>query len=236
LDQCLFYHSVDLGPGSQVQGQWDLRPAVDAYLGQVDFAGRSVLEVGPASGFLSFHMEQKGAAVTALEPPMQHLWDSIPLAGFDLEQWRRDFSRNISGVRNAFWYLHHLHGSSVKLIETDPEAIPAAAGTFDIGVLASVLLHCRSPFSIIESLSRRVRHTMIITEPYDASMGDAPLSRLIPQPAIRQVDTWWAFSPAFIVNTLAVLGFEQAHISVHHQLRATDGMQIPMFTVVAHRP
>jgi hypothetical protein len=30
---------------------WDLRGSVDEYLGNVDFAGQRVLEIGPASGF-----------------------------------------------------------------------------------------------------------------------------------------------------------------------------------------
>ncbi|SIR93662.1 Glycosyltransferase, GT2 family [Aquipseudomonas alcaligenes] len=236
FDQCQFYHSADLGPGREVLGPWDLRTGVDAYLGHQDFAGRSVLEIGPASGFLSFHMERMGAKVTAIEPSMQHLWDIVPLAGFDLDKWREEFSGNITGVRNSFWYLHDLYQSKVELIETDPLAIPEAVGEFDIGLLAAVLLHCRSPFSLIESLSRRVRKTMIITELYDSTMGDEPLCRLIPQPAIRQVDTWWSFSPAFIVNALGVLGFEGAQVTVHHQHHRAHEAPVPMFTVVAHRP
>ncbi|SDT93744.1 O-methyltransferase [Pseudomonas pohangensis] len=235
VETCLFYHSVNLSPGEEITGTWDLRPRVDAYLGHVDFSGRSVLEIGPASGFLSFHMEQRGAKVTALEPPMEHLWDVVPLAGFDRAGWRTDFSKTITGVRNSFWYMHHLHGSQVKLIETDPQAIPEAVGTFDIGVLAAVLLHCRAPFNLIESLARRVRKTMIITELYDASLGEEPLSKLIARSTIPQVDTWWAFTPNFIVNALGLLGFGEAEISVHHQLRTIDGLQVPMFTVVAHR-
>jgi hypothetical protein len=104
LSQCRFYHSVDLPNGESVKGEWDLRPTVAAYLGGVDFAGRSVLEVGPASGFLSFHMEAAGAQVTALEPPMEHLWDVAPMPGFDVAGWRREFACVITGVRQSFQY------------------------------------------------------------------------------------------------------------------------------------
>lgn len=235
LDECYFYHSVELSPGHEIKGLWDLRDGVDAYLGHVDFAGRSVLEVGPASGFLSFHMEQCGAAVTALEPPMETLWDIVPLAGFDIDGWRREFSASITGVRNSFRYLHQLRNSQVRLIETDPLAITDVVGSFDIGLIAAVLLHTRSPFSLIESIARQVRQTMIITDLYHDWLGDAPVCQLIPQPAIRQVDTWWAFSPAFIVNALGVLGFERAQINLHHQLLVENDTRMPMFTVVAHR-
>lgn len=235
LEQCLFYHSVDLAPGHSVAGFWDLRNGVDSYLGQVDFAGRSVLEIGPASGFLSFHMERCGADVTALEPPMSHLWDIVPLQGFDIDTWRDEFSVQITGVRNSFWYLHHLNQSKVKLIETDPHAIPREAGDFDIGLLCSVLLHCRSPFSMLEGLARRVAQTIIVTDIYDETLGNEPFARLIPRAEIRQVSTWWSFSPSFIVNALGVLGFAYSEVSTHLQLRAEDNQQVPMFTVTAHR-
>ncbi len=235
LAQCLFYHSVDLPAGNGISGIWDLRLGVETYLGNVDFPGQSVLEIGPASGFLSFHMEKQGAEVTTLEPPMKHLWDVVPLSGFDIDGWRMQFRDNIVGVRNSFWYLHHLYGSSVRMIEANPEAIPEELGSFDIGVLAAVLLHCRSPFSLIESLSRRVSKTMIITDLYDASLGEEPVCRLIPRPAVRQLDTWWALSPAFIVNALGVLGFERTQVSIHHQTHNEIPEPVPMFTVVAHR-
>jgi hypothetical protein len=236
LQQCEFYHSIDLSPGHSIQGLWDLRNREDSYLGNVEFAGRSVLEVGPASGYLSFHMERCGADVTALEPPMSHLWDIVPLDGFDIDDWRNLFFKGITRIRNSFWYLHHLKQSKVKLIEADPHAIPEEAGNFDIGVLCAVLLHCRSPFSVLEGLARRTTKTIVVTELYDSTLGDEPLMRLLAQPALRQVDTWWSFTPSFIVNALGILGFQQAHISVHHQLRTSDNLMVPMFTVTAHRP
>jgi hypothetical protein len=58
LSACDFYHCVQLPDGSIVKGQWDLRERVDQYLGNVDFAGKRVIEIGPASGFLSMHMER----------------------------------------------------------------------------------------------------------------------------------------------------------------------------------
>ena len=67
LEDAFFYHSMDLPESGFVDGLVDLRPYVDEYLGNVDFAGRRVLEIGPASGYLTFHMEGQGAEVVALE-------------------------------------------------------------------------------------------------------------------------------------------------------------------------
>jgi O-methyltransferase len=233
LDECRFYHVVDLPTGT-TGGEWDLRPTVDRYLGQVDFKDKSVLEIGPASGFISFHLEKAGATVTALEPAIEQLWDIVPMPDFDTAKWRRTFLGHIVGVRASFWYLHHLYRSQVKLIEAVPDAIPAEVGEFDIGVLAAVLLHTRAPFNILESTARRVRKTIIVTELYDASLGERPVCSLLPYAGAGIVDTWWAFSPNFFVQALGLLGFHDATVTTHHH-QHTDGRVVPMYTVVAHR-
>lgn len=233
-EECRFYHRVDL-PGGPSEGEWDLRPNVDAYFGGVTLAGRSVLEIGPASGFLSFHMERQGAAVTAVEPSMERLWDCFPLSGFDRAQWRDDHEVQITRVRNSFWYLHHLNRSSVRLVEADPETLPEAMGEYDIGLLGAILLHTRSPFSILEGVAARVRETMIVTDLFDPTLGDLPVMRLIPWADAPTLDTWWSFSPAFLVRALECLGFPYATVTYHTQLRVQDNLQVPMCTVVAHR-
>ena len=100
---CSFYHSFDLAEG-EVIGQWDLRQHAAQYLGGVSLDQHSVLEVGPASGFLSFYMESQGARVTCVEPPLSYLWDTVPFEGYDFAAWRREFTAEIQKVRNSFWY------------------------------------------------------------------------------------------------------------------------------------
>ena len=237
LAECNFYHTVDLAGGT-VRGQWDLRGQADAYLGRLDFAGKRVLEIGPASGFLSFHMERAGALVTAVEPSMQRLWDIAPMPDFDAEGWRASHAAQLIGVRNSFWYLHHLYQSKVRLFEADAESIPLEAGQFDIGVLGAVLLHCREPLAIMEGVARRVRDTMVVTDFHDPALGELPVCRLLPGAGTPepQVHTWWNFTPAFIVNALGLLGFTRARVSAQDYPCDTIGQPLPMFTVVARRP
>lgn len=234
-EDCMFYHSTTLADGEEVSGQWDLRPNTPQYLGDVNFAGRSVIEIGPASGFLSFHMEAAGAQVTCLEPPMSHLWDMVPLEGFD-PNWRENFAHHIEGVRNSFWYVHQQRHSRVRMIEGDPYALPEDCGPFDIGVLAAVLLHCRRPFDMLQSVARRTRRTMIVTDAYDASLGPRPLAELKPHRDVPQVDTWWQFTPQFFVSALGLLGFTEARVSLHEQRQPGLDRMVPLFTVVAERP
>jgi glycosyltransferase involved in cell wall biosynthesis len=235
-EDCQFYHSFTLPDGEEVTGTWDLRPSTATYLGDVDFAGRSVLEIGPASGYLSFHMEAAGAEVTCLEPPMSHLWDIVPFEGFDTEKWRRNFTGNIEGVRNSFWYVHQQKRSRVRMIEADPYALPAACGPYDVSLLAAVLLHCRRPFDLVQSVAERTRRTVIVTELYDPTLGPRALAQLQPHRGVQQVDTWWLFTPQFFVSALGLLGFTQARVILHHQRQPAENRDVPMFTVVCDRP
>ena len=47
---CRFYHCMELPNGDVVTGPWDLRGREAGYLGDVEFDGARVLELGPASG------------------------------------------------------------------------------------------------------------------------------------------------------------------------------------------
>lgn len=233
-EACVFYHSFTL-PEGEVPGTWDLRAQPHRYLGEVDFDGRSVLEVGPASGFLSFYMEAAGAQVTCLEPPMSHLWDVVPFEGFDTQGWRAAFSEQIQGVRNSFWYVHRVLGSKVRMIEADPYDIPEAAGQFDIGVFAAVLLHCRNPFDMLESAARRVRRTMIVTEEYNPALGPAAACMFQPHLGVQQVHTWWQFTPQFFVSALGLLGFPLPRVILHTQRNCEARRDVSMFSVVCER-
>src|ERR1700716_716011 len=65
---CYFYHTMEVPGHGVIKGRdWDLRSGVDEYLGKVAFAGQRVLEIGPASGFLTFEMEKRGADLVAVE-------------------------------------------------------------------------------------------------------------------------------------------------------------------------
>src|SRR5690349_578991 len=76
--ECDWYHTVDIPGHGLIRGGWDLRDCVDDYLGRQQFAGCSVIEIGPASGFLTTMMEKRGASVTAVDTPLDTVWEFVP--------------------------------------------------------------------------------------------------------------------------------------------------------------
>jgi len=79
---------MDLPQIGLVHGNFDLRASIDEYLGPIEFAGQRVLEIGPASGFLTFAMEQRGAELVSVELPEDIPWDYVPYYHPLLDEWR----------------------------------------------------------------------------------------------------------------------------------------------------
>lgn len=84
IDDCYFYHTMDIPGHGTVAGEWDLRGREAAYLGNVDLKGKRVLEVGTASGHLCFAMERMGADVVGYDLSEKQDWDVVPYHALDL--------------------------------------------------------------------------------------------------------------------------------------------------------
>jgi O-methyltransferase len=232
---CDFYHVSELPDGELTPGQWDLRATANEYLGNTDFTGKRVLEIGPASGFLTFHMERRGASVTCIEPPLHNVWDFVPQAGVDLASVKRDFVRHQDRLRNSFWYLHRLYGSQAECYEADAYRIPEPMQPFDIGLLTSVLLHVSSPVRMLEALANVVADKIIIVEGYFEEIASQPVARLVPSTTNQVTNGWWDFSPKFFEQYLPVLGFANTVMTRHRDLYADLNQHWELFTIVATR-
>lgn len=242
-DECNFYHTTDIPGAGVVEGQWDLRNGLDEYLGNYDFSGKRVLEIGPATGFLTFEIEKTAREIVAVELPMdRNFWNAVPYEQLGLGRGKnsgwtdveRQFHEHIGRIRNGFWYCHKQFESNARVYHGSAEDLPDALGQFDVVLLASVLLHTRSPVAILESCARLVNGDVIITEVHDPSLGEGPVCSLVPTVDNRAWDTWWRFSPRFFTQFLEVLGFSDHRVSFHEQL--ADKHPLTMYTIVSSRP
>lgn len=249
LDDCFFYHCMELPESGEVFGPWDLRPNVDAYLGHVDLAGKRVLEIGPASGYLTFHMERSGADVVAVEVSASSTWDYVPNRRLDESAKRRERADHMRQLRNGFWLAHRELGSRARVHAGNAYELPRGLGTFDVAVMAAVLLHNRDPLRIIENCAA-VAETLVITDTWVPGFSDWPVSVLIPTRENEIWSSWWYLSPRLVVQFLEVLGFSNTEVSRHAQTyyesaanterrgkreRSGDESTMEMFTVVASR-
>jgi SAM-dependent methyltransferase len=228
LDDCDFYHTMELPGWGLVSGPWDLRGMVDRYLGGVAFGGKRVLEIGPASGFLTVEMERRGAQIVALEVPDEPGWDFVPYPEERLAAVREDTRCHMNRIKNSFWLTHAAYRSNAKLVYADVYRIPEALGAFDVAVMAAVLLHCRNPLAVIEQCARRA-NVLIIAERFFPDLEGSPLCRLAPGPENFAWDTWWEFSTEVFRRFLGTMGFSCRTTTYRHR---TYGR---LFTITAAR-
>jgi len=64
---CFFYHPMDLPGLGALPGNGDLRDRFEDDTGGVALAGARFLDIGTASGFLSFEAEKRGAALVSFD-------------------------------------------------------------------------------------------------------------------------------------------------------------------------
>jgi SAM-dependent methyltransferase len=229
---CYFYHVMEVPGLGVTTGEWDLRKNVADYLGRLPLQGKRVLEIGPASGFLTFEMEKRGAEVVAVEVPDDPGWEFVPYPPESMAPIYPVRHEHMRRLKNSFWYAHAAHRSQAKVHYGDVYNLPPELGHFDIALMASVLLHTRSPVRIMEQCAR-LADTLVIVERVYQSLEAQPLSRLSPTAFNHRWDSWWEFGSNFFIQFCQVMGFNQIESFTHRQ-GFIHGRR-KMFTVVASR-
>src|ERR1700730_432219 len=110
-EDCYFYHSLTLTSGQEIEGFWDIRGMFDQYIGNYQLAGKTVLDVGTASGFLAFAAERAGATVTAMDARTAREYAVIPFGRSAYHLNRSEFLTRtdafLLALKNSFWYAWH---------------------------------------------------------------------------------------------------------------------------------
>jgi hypothetical protein len=236
LDECYFYHSMEIPGYGAVTGEWDLRPGIGKYLGGYDFRGKRALDIGSASGFLSFHMEGAGAEIVSYDLSEDHPWDVVPHGGALAPSIDADRRNHVRRINNGYWLAHRALGSTAKVAYGTVYDMPSGIGTFDVAVYGSILLHLRDPLLALESGARRVREAIVVADIAPLGPFGCLLKRPLYIPSRRRPqdwDSWWVLPPRLVAEHLAVLGFPQATTKWHRQL--FRGKHRWLYTVVARR-
>ena len=218
LSDFVWYHAFELPDGRVLPGAWDLRGHESAYLGGVDVAGKRVLELGPATGYLTFYMERMGAEVVAFEAGFDVSIDVMPVQGReDPEERRQVMQDTIDRNHDAWWYLHRTIGSSAKFVQGNIYDMPA-----DLGHLrhhpgrGHPACTCASPGAPSRRRRGGRRETMIVTEPLqdDWQPPESNIMRFSPS-AEHHLTNWWSIYPGAVVSMLSRLGFGRTETTMH---------------------
>jgi SAM-dependent methyltransferase len=217
VEDCFFYHTMELPCLGVVRGQWDLRGRFDDYTGGVTVAGKSVLDVGTATGFLSFEAEKRGASRVVsfdLSDPRQQMF--IPfkdkLYYRDHEKFIVNHEREIEAWKNAYWLCHRLLKSRAEVFYGDIFRLPPALGQFEVVIAGAVLEHLNDQITALASLARLTKDTIVIVTPVLET--EDRIARLEPTADNPDYDfTWWRYSIGAYREILKILGFSISRIS-----------------------
>lgn len=202
-----WYHTMEVAPGVETPGWFDLRPIVDR-MPWPDLRGKRCLEVGPYDGFLAFEMERRGAAevvVTDIGSPSEWDW---PLRS------RRSGPEAVaamSGERTGegFRLAKELLGSSVSRVEISAYDIhPDNVGGFDFVLCGSLMLHLRDPIRALEAIRSVCRENFLSAETISVGLTVAYPRR--PAARLRGGDRcqWWIPNRPGHGMMLEAAGFE----------------------------
>jgi len=227
-----------VGTVSAPDGKWDLRSHVESIFAGYEFEGQSVVEIGPASGFLTFEMEKRGAQVVAVDAAPDHEWDIVPFPGLR-EMWGPASRLGWRAITNGWWFAHEKMRSKARASYIGGHnARPEILGKYDVALVANVLLHNRDPLRILTNAAD-MAPTVIVVEQYHQELEAVglPVAQFRPDPNAKKGQEnwngWWNFSTKYFENYLRVMGctvFELTNYTLFW-----GELPIPYFTLVASK-
>ncbi len=220
-----WYQTLELGNGIITPGRFDHRPYLDNYSLPETLNGKTVLDVGAASGFFSFEFERRGANVVATDLP---------------EWFNHDFGPNYrpdKTVESGQVYLHRPFevardalGSKVqrKLINIY-DISPETTGTFDIVFCGSVLLHLTDPIKALWNLASVTREKAIIATVIDREESERPIATMM---GYGRGDVWWIPTRACLELMTVSAGFAGIEWISEFELKHRGGSPGPYHGVL----
>jgi SAM-dependent methyltransferase len=239
LADCFFYHTMDLPGFGEVRGHWDLRGRFKEYTGGADLAGKSVIDVGAATGFISFEAEKSGAARVLsfdIADPRQQTFLPFKdkLYSRDPVRWAEEYGAEIEQWKNAYWLCHRLLNSKAEVYYGNIYELPSELGRFDLAIVGSVLEHLNDQITALASIARLTKETIVITSPMlETEERIAGFGALADHP--ENDFTWWIYSEGVYREVLKMLGFSIVRIT-HAEYYYHHGERFETrYTIVAVR-
>jgi FkbM family methyltransferase len=158
------YHVMRPLPGVLVKGEYDMTPLLSAYNLPADLSGKTVLDVGTASGFFAMECARRGARVTAVDLV---LWDTYHWAIAELMQW------------------------DVTRIQKDIYDLDPTFGQFDLVICGSLLLHLPDPLGAIRRLRSVCRGRTIVSTSCPEQETELPICEFAGE--LQEGGAYWAY-------------------------------------------
>jgi tRNA (mo5U34)-methyltransferase len=220
-----WYHTIDLGGGVVTPGAYDHRPYLPNYGIPEDLSGKTVLDVGAASGFFSFEMERRGAKVTALDLPAWFSHDFGP--NYVPDKTAEDGERYL---HEPLELARHALRSRVDRIDmTVYDISRESVGTYDVVFCGSLLVHLADPIRALWQIQEVTGELAIIATSIEPQAGREPHARFVGH--VRG-DGWWIPNRACLEAMVESAGFAGWEWYSDFQLNYANGEPGPYHGVI----
>lgn len=218
----LWYHTLELAPGVETPGWFDLRP-IAGRLPWPDVRGKRCLDIGTFDGYLAFELERRGAAeVIATDLTAHEDWDWPPA----MRERGPQAMADMAGEKGrGFEVARELLGSSVqRMLVSVYDLDPEEHGQFDVVVCGSLLLHLRDPLRALDRIRAVCRGQLMSSEEIDL-----PLTLLQPRRAALRFDglselfQWTIPNVAAHRRMIRAMGFDPVRSSGPYTVRYGAG-------------
>lgn len=217
-----WYHTIELAPGIETPGWFDLRAIAATMPFPQSLEGKRCLDVGTFDGFWAIEMERRGGQVTAIDVLDPTQWDwpvGSEAATIEAINERKRGGRGFDVVVEAL-------GSSVErremsVYDLDPDDV----GKFDLVYLGSLLVHLRDPVLALTRLREVCAGRAVICDGVD--VAKTILFRHEPVAGMDGLGRpwWWRPNVAGLERMVDAAGFKR--VGKTRRLRMTPGRGMP---------
>lgn len=191
--QYYWHHSLDLGDGVVTRGvksPAQMAQETAAIFDRVDFAGRSVIDVGAWHGTYGFEAKRRGAG---------------RVLATDFLAWRDPQMRG----RETFDLVQERLGLDVEAALLDvADTTVERLDPFDIVLFLGVIYHVIDPVRALQNLAGLTRELLIVETVLDMKELSTPATRYCP-------GAWWAPNALWMMKLLQTVGFSEIEAVWH---------------------
>lgn len=194
IDAYTWFHSFEFEglTASGLKPIHQVRAEAQAYFGNIDITGRSVIDIGTWTGYMSFEAERRGARRVVASDDF--VWNDKRFNG-----------------REPFELAHRLLKSNVEPMVVDvPEFTRERVGTFDVVLFLGVFYHLFDAPTLTKQISKVASDLLIVETHQDEVRNRKPAMAFYPGETLNgDGSNWWGPNPHCLYEMLKECGFER---------------------------